>query len=158
MGASFQSWFVSCLNVLCNKDSLIKKRSVGHLWHLSFNVSWEREVDQAERDLFMRDLFMSVFWYPKNLLINWHTHSFNFILKIYYFMKSILSRNQSIPEFRLAYCLLLEAALPEPIRSQCTFPLPPENIRKPYGFLMLSRVEKGCIGNEWVKGNIKTIF
>ena len=27
----------------------------------------------------------------------------------------------------------------------------PENIRKPYGFLMFSGVEIGCIGNEWVK-------
>ena len=24
----------------------------------------------------------------------------------------------------------------QPIRSQCTLSLPPENIRKPYGFLM----------------------
>ena len=34
---------------------------------------------------------------------------------------------------------------------QCTFSLPPENIRKPYDFLMFSGLEKGCIGNEWVK-------
>ena len=29
-------------------------------------------------------------------------------------------------------------SLHEPIRSQCTLSLPPENIRKPWGFLMLS--------------------
>ena len=40
----------------------------------------------------------------------------------------------------------------EPVHSQCTLSLPPENIRKPQGFLMFSGVEKGCIGNENVKG------
>ena len=38
-----------------------------------------------------------------------------------------------------------------PIRSQCTISLPPENIRKLYGFLMFSGVEKGRTGNNWVK-------
>ena len=33
----------------------------------------------------------------------------------------------------------------------CTLSLPPENNRKLYGFQGL---EKGCIGNEWVKTNI----
>ena len=31
------------------------------------------------------------------------------------------------------------------------FSTPPENIRKPYGFLVFSGVEKECIGNEWIK-------
>ena len=31
--------------------------------------------------------------------------------------------------------------------SQCTLPLPPENIRKH----CFQGVEKGCIGNKWVK-------
>ena len=35
---------------------------------------------------------------------------------------------------------------------QCTLSLPPENIRKPYGFLIFQQVEKGCIGNIWVNG------
>ena len=45
----------------------------------------------------------------------------------------------------------------ELICSQCTFPLPPENIKKLYDFLIFSGdVEKGCIGNEWV--NKPTLF
>ena len=40
------------------------------------------------------------------------------------------------------------------IRSQYTLSLPPENIRKPYGSLMFSGVEKGCTGNEWVNAKI----
>ena len=39
-----------------------------------------------------------------------------------------------------------------PIRSQCTLSLPPENIRKLYGFVFRG-VEKGYIANKWV--NIK---
>ena len=36
-------------------------------------------------------------------------------------------------------------------RSQCILSLPPENTRKPFGFMIFSGVEKVCIGNEWVK-------
>ena len=38
----------------------------------------------------------------------------------------------------------------QPICSQCTLSLPPENIRKPYGSLMFPDVEKECIGNKSV--------
>ena len=41
------------------------------------------------------------------------------------------------------------------IFSQCTLSFPPENIKKPYGFLMFSAVDKGCIGNEWVNRAIR---
>ena len=34
------------------------------------------------------------------------------------------------------------------ICSQCSLSLLPENIRKPYGFLIFQGVEKGRIGNE----------
>ena len=40
----------------------------------------------------------------------------------------------------------------KPIRFQCIFSLPTENIRKPYGF---QGVEKGYIGNEWVEKSPK---
>ena len=42
-----------------------------------------------------------------------------------------------------------------PIRSQCTLSLPPEDIRKPYGF---QGAEKVCIGNEWVTFKWKEQF
>ena len=47
--------------------------------------------------------------------------------------------------FRISYWVY------QPIRSQCSLSLTPENIRKPWGFLLFSGVEKRCIGNEWVK-------
>ena len=42
-----------------------------------------------------------------------------------------------------------------PIRFQCTLSLPPEDIRKPYGF---QEAEKVCIGNEWVTSKWKEQF
>ena len=40
---------------------------------------------------------------------------------------------------------ILKPTIQLTICSQCTISLPPENIRKPYGF---QGIEKGCIGNE----------
>ena len=37
-----------------------------------------------------------------------------------------------------------------PFVPNAPFSLHPENIRKPYGFLMFSGVEKRCFGNKWV--------
>ena len=40
-----------------------------------------------------------------------------------------------------------------PFVPNAPFLYPPENIRKPCGFLCFQGVEKWCIGNEWVKQN-----
>ena len=45
-----------------------------------------------------------------------------------------------------------------PIRSHWTLSLLPENVRKPNAFLMFSGVEKGCIGDKWVKSEIDELI
>ena len=75
------------------------------LENLSFEVSYKRELDEAETNLFHDVLILVPQKFPYKL-----THVF-FQL---HFENSILSTNQSRPEleqFRLTCCLLLGAAL-----------------------------------------------
>ena len=58
--------------------------------------------------------------------------------KISTFSRPLFSQTISIKDVRQGGC------------SQCTLSLPPENIRKPYGFLMFSGGRERCIGNKWV--------
>ena len=53
----------------------------------------------------------------------------------------------------LCHQKLLPSTIIWPICSKCTLSLLPENIRKPFGSVRFSGVEKGCIGNKWVKKN-----
>ena len=87
------------------KFSCLKSEAFDILEHLSFDVSYKRELDEAETNLF-HDVLILV---PQKFLYKL-THVF-FQL---HFENSILSTNQPTPEleqFGLTCCLLLGAAL-----------------------------------------------